>query len=62
MKPTRRVIRRSFMSEVTGGFGKAGPPGAAGAGKPVPATDADLFAGEHAKPLAGDSDRSSGGS
>ena len=53
MKPNRKLVRRSFMREVTGGFGAAGAPGA---GKPMPAGDHDLNAPEKPGPGAGDKD------
>ena len=55
MKPTRRVIRRSFMREVTGGFG-AGPFGGGASGKAMPAADHDPHAPEKPGKPAGDSD------
>jgi hypothetical protein len=55
MKPTRKVTRRSFISEVTGGYGAAGgfggPPD-----KPVPATDHDLHPPQKPGAPASDSD------
>ena len=53
MKPTRRIVRRSFMDEVTGGFGQGAP---GGGGKPMPPTDADLHAPEKPGKAMGDSD------
>lgn len=55
MKPTRRVIRRSFVSEVTGGFG-ATPFGGGASGKAMPAGDHDLHAPEKPGKPASDSD------
>lgn len=55
MKPTRRVIRRSFISEVTGGFGVASLGGGA-SGKAMPPGDHDPHAPEKPGKPACDSD------